>query len=235
MHVAAATLAALAALAAAPPRALADGRLSSPAPLPAEQAEAGRGADPAQEPEVALRLAAAPGFGSAAAAVPVEDAVALQFPIQLDLGWRVGAFTIGAYGSWAPARPPRCPSGASCSASAVRLGVQGTWTFEPSAGMQGWLGAGTGWERATSHVKRSGTDDATSYSGLELFQVQSGLEWRLHRRLALGPYLQLGLGRYSDVRVQTKVESASASIADRAVHAWLYAGVRARVPLGGPW
>jgi hypothetical protein len=208
--------------------------LAATARADGRRAPAGAG-DPLQEPEVALRLAVAPGFGDAAGAVPMSDAVALQFPVQLDLGWRYGPFTVGAYGALAPARAPTCPAGASCTASAVRLGVQGTYTFEPSGAMQGWVGIGSGWERSTFHVKRSGLDDATSYSGLEIFQAQGGLEWRLHRRLALGPYLQLGLGRYGTVRVETKVESASAPIGDRAVHAWLYAGVRARVPLGGSW
>lgn len=214
---AAATLAALAALAAAPVRA------------------AGSDRDPPSEPEVALRLAVAPAFGSAAANVPMGDAVSLQYPMQLDVGWRFGPVTVGAYGSWAVARPPTCAAGASCSATAARLGLQATWTFEPGGGVHGWVGAASGWERTTFHVKKAGTDDATSYTGLELFQAQGGIEWRLHRRLALGPYVLLGFGRYTDARVETRVESASRAIPDRAVHTWLHLGVRARVPLGGTW
>lgn len=222
-----AAVAILALLAAAPSRAAA----------PAEERTGlvGFFSTPTSEPEVAVRLAVAPAFGSAAAKVPISDAVSLQFPMQLDLGWRFGPLTVGGYGSWALARGPTCASGASCSATAVRAGLQATWTFDPGGGVLGWVGAASGWERATFHVKRAATDDATSYSGLEILQVQGGVEWPLHRRLVLGPYLLLGFGRYSDVRVETRVQSASASIPDRALHTWLHLGVRARVPLGGPW
>src|SRR5512138_951094 len=82
----------------------------------------------AVEPVLAARLGVGAAVGSAARDVPVTDVVPLQFPLQLDALARHGPLALGAYGSVGLGYPGRC-TGASCSAWAARVGMQGTWTF----------------------------------------------------------------------------------------------------------
>src|SRR6266545_2924093 len=155
----------------------------------------------------AMRTPLAAAVGSAAGDVPVSDALSLQVPIQLDALWRTGPFAAGLYGSWGIARYGAC-GGASCSASVSRLGVQATWSFAPISGAEPWAGVGTGYEWASASRVRGGTSVDTRWRGLELAEAQGGVEWRVARRLAVGPYLLVGLGRYSSYTVETGFESA---------------------------
>ncbi len=184
------------------------------------------------EPDLSLRLGLAPALGSAADDVPMSDVVPLHFPVQLDALWREGPIAGGLYASWGPGRAGRCGAGASCSASVTRLGLEATWTFRSGGGPEPWAGIATGYEWATHERTRGGTVK-TSLRGFEPLAAQGGVEWRVHPRLALGPYGLLGVGRYARMSVDTGLASGSAPIDARAIHAWFHAGVRARLVLGG--
>jgi hypothetical protein len=184
------------------------------------------------EAELSLRLGIAPAIGSAADDVPMSDFVPLHFPVQLDALWREGPIAAGLYASWGPGRAGRCGPDASCSASVTRLGLQATWTFRGAGGPEPWVGLATGYEWA-SHERTSGGTVKTSLRGFEPLAAQGGVEWRVHPRLAVGPYGLLGVGRYARMSVDTGLASAAAPIDARAIHAWFHAGVRARLVLGG--
>jgi hypothetical protein len=183
------------------------------------------------EPSVGLRLAVAPAVGSAAGDLPVSDAVRLQFPLQLDALWAFGPIAVGGYASWGLARVGAC--GGSCDGSVVRAGLEAIRTFASSRRAVPWAGIGAGYEWATEHRARAGHARTTRWRGFELLAVQGGLEWRVARAVALGPFLLVGAGRYTDVSLDTGIESASEGIARRAFHAWIHAGVRGRLVLGG--
>ena len=184
-------------------------------------------AEPSSAPVIALRLGVAPALGSAAADVPASDAVRLQFPVQLDALWRVGRAAAGAYASWGPARSGGCEG---LCASVTRAGLQATWTFAPWRGGEPWAGVATGYEWAR---ERGDGDVTLTWRGFELLAAQGGIEWRVAPAVAVGPFLLFGVGRYTNVALDTEVESASAELARKAVHAWFHAGVRARLVLGG--
>jgi hypothetical protein len=175
---------------------------------------------------IAARLAVAPAFGSAAADVPVSDAVALQLPAQLDAMLEVRRVAVGAYGSWGWGRVDACAG--SCSASVKRAGLQATWTLPPVRGADPWVGLAAGYEWATARRARGATDVETTWRGWELFAVQGGVEWRLGPAFALGPFLLAGVGRYSGVSVDTGLDAASGPIPERSLHVWTHVGVRAR-------
>jgi hypothetical protein len=211
------------------------GALAMRSAIPAAAILAALGAAPAVAragPELALRLGVAPAVGSAAADVDVADAIPLQFPIQLDALWRAGSFGAGVYGSWGPARAGQCGSGATCSASVARVGIQAPWTFRSAGRMEPWLGLAAGYEWARSEETRSSTL-RTTYSGFEPIAVQGGVEWRLARWFAAGPYVLLGLGRYTRYSVDTGFDAGSTDIPAPAFHLWFHGGVRARFVLGG--
>jgi outer membrane protein len=182
------------------------------------------------EPVIALRLGVGAAVGSAVADVPVSDTIPLQFPLQLDALWREGPIAGGIYGSWAPATAGRC-GGASCSAHVTRLGLQGTWTFARGDGGEPWAGLASGYEWATEE-RTQGSTVATSWRGFELLAAQGGIEWRLGRWVALGPYALASVGRYAHVSVDTGIESASQAVPSTAIHGWFQLGVRGRLVLG---
>lgn len=182
------------------------------------------------EPVVALRLGVGAAVGAAAANLPMTDVAPVQVPLQLDVLGRQGPLSLGAYGGVALASPGRCP-GASCSAWAARVGLQGTWTFAVGGRSEPWLGVASGYEWLGEDRTDGGTV-AMRYRGLEPLALQGGVEWRVLRWLALGPYGLVSLGRYARYAVDTGVERGSVSIPDRAVHAWFHVGVRGRLDLG---
>jgi hypothetical protein len=183
------------------------------------------------EPFLALRLGVARAFGSAAADVPASDAVPFHFPLQLDALWRYRRAAAGLYGSWGRGTVDSCEG--SCSATVWRAGIQAAWTFAPVRGAEPWAGASAGYEWATARRARAGSEVDATWRGWELLAAQGGIEWRVARAVALGPFLVVGLGRYTDLSVDTGLDSASAPIRDRAVHGWVQLGVRARLAPGG--
>jgi hypothetical protein len=184
------------------------------------------------EPSLALRLGVAPAVGSAARDVPASDVIPVQFPLQLDALWKVGPFAAGFYGSWGPGRAGSCGPGTTCSARDWRVGLQATWTFATQGGSEPWAGLASGYEWAIVDRTHGGTIE-TTLRGFEPIAIQGGIEWRIGRWLALGPYGLVGIGRYTKVSVDTGFGAASEDVPDRAVHAWLHAGVRGRLVLGG--
>jgi hypothetical protein len=183
----------------------------------------------AVEPVVALRLGLAAGLGDAARDVPLSDVVPVQYPLQLDVLGREGPLALGAYGALALGHAGRCP-GASCSARAARVGLQGTWTLGLEGGAEPWLGLAAGLEWIFERRTEGGTVKA-SYRGIAPLALQGGVEWRVWRWVALGPYGALALGRYDRYSVDTGLESASVSIPHRSWHAWVEVGVRGRLVL----
>jgi hypothetical protein len=184
------------------------------------------------QPTAALRLAYAPALGDLARGVPMSDAMRSQVPVQLDLLWRFGRASAGAYGSWGlgQAGGDACRAGASCSASVTRAGVQGLWAFEPlgETGIVPWAGLGLGWEWAFQESERLGSRTSTTWSGAEL-SLQGGAEWPVAGRFGVGPFLLLGGGRYAREAVDTSADSGAADIGTKAFHLWIHVGVRGRV------
>ncbi len=188
------------------------------------------------------RLAWAPAVGSAADRVPISEELRWQVPIQADAVWRLpwgapapfAGLSVGAYASWGRARAGTtpCADGAACSGRTIRAGAQALWTFAPwILRASPWAGAAFGWEWASSRRERLGAVTTTRWNGPEL-AIQGGAAWHVGGPLAIGPFALVGLGQYSGVGIETQVESASASVRDRAVHAWIQLGVRGTIDFG---
>lgn len=183
-------------------------------------------------PSAALRLAFAPAIGDVAEAMPMSDVIRAQVPLQLDLLWRTGPLSAGAYASWGLGRGGICDPGASCSASDLRVGLEGLYAFPPlgRAGIVPWAGLGLGWEWTSRRRERLGNETSYTWNGAEL-ALQGGLEWPLAGRFSLGPFVQVAIGRYGRVALDAPEGSASAEIGSKAVHAFIHLGVRGKVDL----
>lgn len=182
------------------------------------------------QPTAALRIGYAPVLGDLARSVPMSDAMSSHVPLQLDLLWRVGPFSAGAYGSWGPGQVgSACGGGTSCGTSVARTGVQGLYALEPLGGTRivPWAGAGLGWEWASQRRERLGSRTSSTWSGPEL-SLQGGAEWPLGGRFGLGPFVLLGFGRYARESLETDFASGSSEIGRKAVHVWIHVGARGR-------
>ncbi len=186
--------------------------------------------------ELGLRLAWAGAVGDAARAVPMSEAVAWHVPVEAEVAWSAERFAAGLYGSWGPGKAGAqgCTDGASCSAQVTRAGFEAEWRFDaPSFGAAPWVGGALGWEWAAHRRERLGVATTTRWNGPEV-GVQGGLDWKLlgwTRTFWIGPFAQVGLGRYERMTLEAAEGTGSSSIADRAVHAWIQLGVRANVDL----
>lgn len=188
-------------------------------------------------PELGLRLGVALPLGDTVPDVALSEQLGVQFPVQLDALWRADRFAAGGYGSWGPGGAGTCDAGASCDGSSWRAGVQATYALRAAGGrapgwegFQPWAGVGAGWEW-TTHRQRADGEVLTAWNGPEI-SAQGGVEWRVGRRLALGPVLLVGLGRYRHLSVETPFDSGSTALPRRSIHAWVHLGARARLALG---
>jgi hypothetical protein len=176
------------------------------------------------QPVLSVRLGWGPALGSAAQHVEIAELVGSQVPLQLDALWRFGRLSAGAYASYGLGLAARCDG--SCSGSVARLGLQATLTGRLRREVELWGGLGAGYEWASLRRSHAGAEVTTTYRGFEVLSLQAGGDLRIRRRLGVGPWVQLGFGRYGDVRVSTSYETSDAPVPHPATHAWILAGVR---------
>jgi hypothetical protein len=191
--------------------------------------------------ELGARVGYAAAFGYAAEDVQMKEfTIASQIPIQLDAAVKLREeLSVGLYGAYGPGKVDSAAlfgacdvAGTSCSGHAWRIGVQGRWTFTSLRwALLPWVGAGLGWEWATLDAKDPTGSSTIGVNGGEL-SLQGGGDWRVAPSFAVGPYLQLGIGRYQ--RGEVKVDGAdvgSGAISRKAFHGWFGAGVAGRFEL----
>lgn len=190
--------------------------------------------------EVGARVGYASAFGDAARSTPMKDfTITSQVPLQLELSARLRPeLAAGLYASYGLGRAGdaaiygQCGArGASCSGRAIRAGAQGRWSFTGVQPFVPWAGAGLGWEWARVDASDPAGGSTVDVNGLEL-SLQGGGDYRVARRVTVGPYVELGLGRYRAGEVTVSgVSVASGGISHKALHGWLGLGVAGRFEL----
>jgi hypothetical protein len=179
------------------------------------------------------RIGYAPAGGNVGGDIAMEDyTVKSQIPIQLDALYRVSPqVAVGAYLSYGVGQVDYAAcglSGVECSGSDLRIGLQGTYTFN-SAGSQfaPWIGAGIGWEQASDTIEAGGSKFESSYSGVEFLNLQLGGDFKVNEQFAVGPYAMISLGQYSSY----EEGDASGDITNTAMHQWYGFGIRGKFDL----
>jgi outer membrane protein W len=178
-----------------------------------------------------LRVGYAPAMGDAAKDAPLKDVVSSQIPIQLDALYRITPdIGAGLYFSYGIAQlnsdvKDFCDaSGVSCSASNMRLGVQGRYTFNSlKAPMVPWAGVGFGYEWSTIKGSAGGVSADATTTGFEFLNLQVGGDYKVNDQFAIGPYVQFSIGQYSAVEGE--------DITDKGMHEWLGFGIAGKFDL----
>jgi hypothetical protein len=123
-------------------------------------------------------------------------------------------------------------SAVDCSARVLRLGVQATYALSSLGGpFVPWLGAGIGYEWASLEGKAPGVKATFDFSGLELLNLQAGGDFKVGPSFAVGPFVQLAVGRYSNGESDIPGEGTMDIPMDETFHEWLTFGVRGRFDL----
>lgn len=188
--------------------------------------------------ELGARAGYAVALGDAARDVGMKElAVTSQAPLQLEVSARAWRdLSAGLYASYGLGRADGAAifgacgvPGVSCSGRVVRAGIQGRWSFPHVQPFVPWAGGGLGWEWAKVEGKDVTGRSTADVHGYEL-TLQGGGDYRVTPRLAVGPYVQLGLGRYQRDRVTVGgADAGRGAITHPAFHGWLGLGVAGRL------
>lgn len=192
------------------------------------------------------RLGYAPAMGNAfkdantGEASKMSDGVKSQIPIQLDAAYRVSKeVAIGAYFSYGIGQVGKafkadCDAfGQDCSASAVRLGLQASYSFaQVSPQFTPWAGAGFGYEWATAKATGGGIpDEKITFKGFEFLNLQVGGDYKVSDQFGIGPYVMFSIAQYSKAEFESGGLTVSGDIDKKAVHEWFGFGIRGKFDL----
>lgn len=183
----------------------------------------------------------------------VDELIALQFPLWLDLGIRADRAFIGGYLQYGPgllgdgikdscdeledAADATPGASAGCSVSDLRLGAQVHYHFGEPGRPAPWLGVGIGYEWLMFDLSAEAGDEEISldatYRGLEFANIQGGVDFQVAEGIALGPFMTWSLGRYDRASASCDGDCGElgdteqeADIEDPVFHHWLFAGLR---------
>ena len=178
-----------------------------------------------------LRVGYAPAMGDYAKDFKLKDEVKAQIPIQIDGMYKftpeiaAGLYFSYGFGMLNSDVKDQCDAlGVDCSASSMRLGVQGTYSFTTvSPTFVPWVGAGLGFEWLTEKASLGGVSASADTTGFEFLNLQLGGDYKVSNQFYVGPYVLFSLGQYSNVEGQ--------SIPDKGIHQWLHLGVRGKFDL----
>jgi outer membrane protein W len=182
-----------------------------------------------------LRLGYGVPMGEAQKNADLSDGVKGQIPFQLDAMYHLTPnVSAGAYFSYGFAQvggdlDAICDQdGVDCSARALRLGVQGVYNFKPGAKLDPWVGLGIGYEWAKLNAELGDQEASMTFSGFEFATLQAGANYLVTSQFSVGPFISLGMGRYSDLSTDGAFE---ATIEEKSIHEWLQFGFRGQFDL----
>ncbi len=186
-----------------------------------------------------IRFGARVGYGIASGGVgegaQMRDWVKSQIPFEIEALYRLtpelslGPYVSYGFGFAGGRSADGCnATDESCSASVIRVGVEGVYTLRSRGKIVPWIGAGAGFELTRLEESTPIGGFKTSFSGLELLGLQGGAEWLVSERFAAGPFLAISFGRFDDSSVTNPIESITAPMRRKSFHEWIQIGVRAR-------
>jgi hypothetical protein len=179
--------------------------------------------------EIGFRTGASVPVGDVESGWPLSDSRGVQFPLWLDLGYRVGAVVVGAYGQWAPGlhgSQLECRN-ASCFVYAWKAGVE--VQIHPVGrhrSIDPWLSFGFGYEWNDWEVKDATGGARQTLEGWDFARYGLGVDFALTPSLRIGPFIHGTVSQFTKGSWSGSPPAWSWSISERAVHSWITLGVR---------
>ncbi|QSQ13836.1 porin family protein [Myxococcus landrumensis] len=173
---------------------------------------------------------------SATTSNKVSDSFSAAIPLQLEAGYFFNPnIYVGAYFQYGILTLKEdCPDGLDCSASQLRFGANVAYHFQATPKIDPWVGLGIGYEIASQStsatVGNAEIDLTANVKGLEFVSGQGGVDFRITPSFSVGPYVTYTLGQYSSISISgddgNSESDDSTDIEEKAMHSWLYGGVR---------
>jgi hypothetical protein len=176
-------------------------------------------------PRIALRSGVALPVGAIYdASGPLSQSVSGYVPVRIDAGLRFarGRFYLGLAGQLAAVFPNACASGATCSGTDARVAAMFAVHLLPDRFADPWLGIGAGFETFSLSRRADGAKVDLAANGLELVDLDLGVDFRPAPRVRLGPVVSATLGRFTSVTVN----GAESQDFDPMLHSWILLGIR---------
>ncbi len=179
--------------------------------------------------------------GEDATSVKLSEHFGLQFPLWLDVGYRIDHVFVGAYGQYAfgLSSSGYCSAGYSCSANAVRVGFELRYhPFDWVAGQAPvgpWFGVGFGYEWATWNANATEAVPPTTtccsrisntLQGWDFVRLGFGGDLAVANRLLVGPFIECSLSQFEKVDYTLDSQTGSSGIGGKALHFWLVFGLK---------
>jgi hypothetical protein len=155
----------------------------------------------------------------------LSDGVSGMIPLQLDALYRINRqYSVGGYFGYGYAftKDAACDTGASCSGSVMRLGIEGRANFVTAGSFMPWVGLGVGYEWLKIKESAGGASATATLSGFEYLSLQAGGSFATSADFSVGPFLSFSLGQYRSASVDGL---GSGDINDKAFHEWFQLGV----------
>ncbi|SEM36540.1 Outer membrane protein beta-barrel domain-containing protein [Stigmatella aurantiaca] len=163
----------------------------------------------------------------------LSDVVSGIIPLQVDAGYFLTSHLyLGGSFQFAPGLLAEdCSEDSSCSLNVMRFGVNLAYHTAPFAKVDPWVGLGLGYERfkvsASADFGGDSFTVSTTASGFDL-AAQGGVDFKLNKNFAVGPFVTFTAGQYSSVSVSDGEDSVSEDIDEKAIHFWLMGGIKAQ-------
>ncbi|MBE4748515.1 hypothetical protein G4177_10100 [Corallococcus sp. ZKHCc1 1396] len=169
-----------------------------------------------------FRVAYGIPLGNAVGDVKMTDVIGETVSPQVELAYFFNSrLSLGIYFQFGFGRSPEACFEALCGSNVRRYGIDLDYHFRPGAFVSPWVGVGLGLENATVEFEdEAGETGSLPYGGFDLGHAHVGVDLRINRTMAVGPYVSASLGQYR------RSGSRDFSSDGRRVHAWLQPGVR---------
>jgi opacity protein-like surface antigen len=204
----------------------------------------------ASAPETGIEVGARTGYGFSSGnlgAPPngtdqnVSNYVSGQWPLWLDGGYRfspevyLGAFFTYGFGVVNDDRQDLCRNAnVNCSASDVRVGLMGRYTFTVPWALAPWLGLGVGYEWGSFSLRQTvigNTNTDSSWSGWEFANIQAGADYRVTPQFAVAPFFSMSIGQFGSTSTTNTTGSTTNTteqdLEKTSIHQWFLFGLRA--------
>ena len=180
--------------------------------------------------EAGAGLAFSVPFGEVEDGLPLSSVATGLVPLEATAGYRFeSGLYVGGYLDYGWMLLRSCALFESCSSQDLRFGLEGRYYFPGKViSAQPWIGLGAGYEIATESADDGSTIRQGTDSGFELVRLLLGADFGSNATVAVGPFLGIGVDRYSNQSLSDGGTDLSGAIASPKLHFWASAGVRLR-------
>ncbi|MEO8877861.1 MAG: hypothetical protein ABI461_19865, partial [Polyangiaceae bacterium] len=174
--------------------------------------------------QMAIRTGYNIPMGNAASGLKMSDTFGGQVPVIVDIGGKVhpNIFIGGYLGLGFGGCGNELGSNTSCLSDSLTIGAEILFSILPRGRVNPWVGYGIG--LAASAIATN--NGSASFGGYDLGHFMGGVDFRVSRGFGIGPFLDLGVGKYGTIRETVNGIDRTDENDDKTFHEWLLLGAK---------